>query len=329
MTTSSTTMLVPSVSKPSPEVIKGDTWTAEQQVQELTRRAMPSVNAMRKPVSFVPRPTDIIVATAPKSGTAWVTHICHQLRTGGAEPDFEEQVPDVVTILEFSLPFFHTDPDTVVQRAEPRIYYSHLPYATIPKGAKYIYCFRDQKDALYSWYLFADTMYMLKGRVSLDVFIDFYQKLHWTANNLHNLLAWWERRHDDNVLLLFFDDLKEDHVGCVKRIARLMASCRNDEETIARVVHTTTHAEMSKHHSKFDLHSLVQHRARLVGDDPPTVLVGRVRMDGGKSGDGRTKLPRDVLQLIDDEWHEIITSRLGFKDLKEMRDAWKRENETG
>ena len=53
------------------------------------------------------------------------------------------------------------------------------------------------------------------------------------------------------MLLLFYDDLKEDHIECVRRIAKFMGvDC--DEETIARVVHTTTHAEMVKHHSKFD-----------------------------------------------------------------------------
>ena len=37
---------------------------------------------------------------------------------------------------------------------------------------------------------------------------------------LKDLLVWREHLHDDNLLMLFFDDLnKEDHEGCVCRIA--------------------------------------------------------------------------------------------------------------
>ena len=124
--------------------------------------------------------------------------------------------------------------------------------------------------------MLVDTMASLKGRVSIAIFVDFFNKLQWTADNLRNMLAWWEHRHDDNVLILFFEDLKEDHEGYVRRIAKFMGiDC--DEETIARVVHTTTHAEMAKHHSKFDLHSMVSVLAKgIAGDTPPTTLTGRV-----------------------------------------------------
>ena len=87
-----------------------------------------------------------------------------------------------------------------------------------------------------------NSMLLLKGRVSLavHVFTEFCtKKLQWTASNLRDILVWWEHRHDKDVLLLFYDDLKEDHTGCVRRIAKFMGvDC--DDETIARVVHTTT-----------------------------------------------------------------------------------------
>ena len=138
------------------------------------------------------------------------------------------------------------------------------------------------------------------------------------------MLVWWEHHHDKDVLLLFYDDLKDDHTGCVRRIAKFMGvDC--DEETIARVVHTTTHAEMVKHHSKFDNHNFIGLHAMTYGDDLPSELTGRVRKDGGKSGDGQKLLPLEVQQSIDQEWHDIISTKLGFSDLKEMRAAWKKE----
>ena len=57
---------------------------------------------------------------------------------------------------------------------------------------------------------------------------------------LNGLLVWWEHRNDDDVLFLFFDDLKEDHGGCVNCIAQFIGvDC--DEALLTRVVHTTTH----------------------------------------------------------------------------------------
>ena len=313
---------------PPPEYAKAPTWTFEQQVQELTRRMMVVNNiTLKKQLSFSPRPTDVIVATSPKSGTTWVTHICHQIRTKGAEPDFENQMPEVTVLLDMGgHPELNIDPNTMVQPAEPRIYFTHHTYETIPKGGKLIYCFRDQKDALYSSYPFLDSILALKGRVSLSVFSELLTNGHWTADNLRGLLGWWEHRHDEGVLFLFFDDLKEDHMRCVRRIAKFIGvDC--DEETFARVVHTTTHAEMARHSSKFDLHNLVPFWAKMYGDDPPSEFIGRVRKDGGRSGGGQ-KLPREVQERIDLEWYDIITAKLGFRDLKEMRATWKKEMDT-
>ena len=167
-------------------------------------------------------------------------------------PDFKEHT-DVIPWLEDPLMIdMSVNPQTKPQPAEPRVFRSHLFYPSVPKGGKIINCHR---DAVYSSYFFFDLMLSLKGRVSLPIFA----KVRLTTGGLdmkkqlQDLLLWWEHRHDDDVLLLFFDDLKEDHPGCVRRIAKFIGiDC--DEEVLAHVVHTTTHAEMSRHHSKFDLH---------------------------------------------------------------------------
>ena len=97
-------------------------------------------------------------------------------------------------------------------------------------------------------YHFLNTLISLKGRVSLSIFAQHFM-LEKVESYLKDLLVWWEHCHDDNLLMLFFDDLKEDHEGCVRRIAMFM-SIKCDDNIIARVrFHTTTHAEMARHHS--------------------------------------------------------------------------------
>ena len=305
-----------------PELIRALEWTPEQQVQELQRR-MRVVPQYDVKSSFTPRPSDVMVATPPKSGTTWLLHICHQLRTGGAEPDFIDQ-NDVVPWLEDPVMIdMNVDPQTKPQPAEPRVFGSHLLYPYVPKGGKIINCHRDMKDVMYSFYCFLDTHMSLKGRVSLPIFAKALLASGFVKKRLQDLLLWWDHRHDDDVLLLFFDDLKEDHAGCVRCIAKFIGiDC--DEEVLARVVHTTTHAEMSRHHSKFDSHNRALFFAKKIGEEPPAEFTGRVRKDGGRSGDGQA-LPPEVQQYIEEQWQEIVTVKLGFRNLKEMHEAWHKE----
>ena len=308
----------------SEDLVRAAVWTPEQQVQELKRRRQRSVPSKTEgDFSFTPRPTDVIVAVPSKHGTTWLLHIVHQLRMNGAEPDFKEQ-EEVVAWIERSQALYGEDPNTKLQPAEPRLFFSHLPYNRVPKGGKLIYCYRNLEDAMYFLYRFMDSIWSLQGRVSLLVFVNtLIDDLDIIALVLNDLLVWWEHRHDDDVLFLLFDDLKEDHAGCVHRIAKFIGiDC--DESLHTRVVHTTTHAEMVRHHSKFDTHRATITYAKWFGEEPPTEFSGRVRKDGGKSGDGQ-KLPPEVKQYIKEKWQEIVTAKLGFQNLKEMREAWHKE----
>ena len=307
------------------EIAALQSWTPEQQMQELKRRmgvAMTEMMALEKP-SFKSKPDDVTVVLPPKNGTTWMLHICHQIRMKGEEPDFEDQL-DVITMLEVSEKLHGVAPDARPQPATPRIFASHLPYPLIPEGGKRIFSFRNQKDAVVSAYHFFDSCLALKGRVTLPIFARAY--IQQVEKHMQELVMWWEHRHDDDVLLLFFDDLKEDHPGCVRQIAKFM-DIDLGEDDIARVVHTTSHAEMSRLASKFDTRKIFLKMIEKIGEEPPPEgeYVGRVRKDGGKSGEGKQKLPAEVQQRIDQMWQEIVTSKLGFQDLKEMREALKKE----
>ena len=300
-------------------------WTPEQQMQELKKRMgmmMTIMQSTEKP-SFKPRPNDIIVVVPPKHGTTWLLHICHQIRMKGQEPDFEDQF-DVVGWIEASDKLLGKDTLSQPQPADPRVFVSHLTYHLVPKGGKKIFSFREPKDAVVSAYHFMDSALAMKGRVPLPIFAQvFLQRIE---QQLNDLLDWWEHRGDDNVMLLFYDDLKEDHAGSVRRIARYMGvDC--DEDAIARVVHTTSHAEMSRHASKFDTRKFATKMTEKFGEAPVAEgeYVGRVRKDGGKSGEGKRVLPAEVQQQIEQLWQRVVTSKLGFKNLQEMREAWKKE----
>ena len=302
------------------DLVHLDEWTPEQQVLALKYRF--TFVMEQQPFSFSPLPSDVFIAVPGKSGTTWISHICHQLRTNGAEPDFEDQ-DQVVIWMEKGVQWFGLDPNTTKQPAEPRLFKTHLPYPAIPAGGKMIYCFRDHKDVMVSAYHFMDTIIALRGRVALPVFAQALVKQDALVKLLEDLLVWWNHRHDDNVLLLFFDDLKADHAGCVRKIAKFIGiEC--SEELLERVVRTTTHAEMACHSDKFASAAIAAMHLEQLKERPPDKIVGKVRRDGGRSGDGKG-LPDEVQRYLEEKWSEVVTAKLGFKDLKEMREAWQKE----
>ena len=301
-----------------------EVWSEEQQKYELKRRIAIARSDMNyDPPSFKPNPDDVIVAVPPKNGMTWILHICHQIRMQGQEPDFEDQI-DVLTWIEGSEHLFRIDPAAKKQPAKPHIFFTHLTFPIRPAGGRQVYCFRDQADAVVSAYYYFNSGLLLRSRVSLSVFAQ--TRLEEVEKRLRDLVLWWEHRHDDDILLLFFDDLKEDHKVCVQRIAKFM-QVKCDEDVIARVVHTTSHAEMARHSSKFHTRQLAVRVAEEIGEVLPheSETISRVRKDGGKSGEGRLLLSTDVQQSIDQLWQNIVGAKLGFKNLNEMRDSWKRE----
>ena len=95
-------------------VTNGKDWTPEQQQQELTRRM--NLLGLGKEIMppFTPRPDDGVCAVPCKSGTTWLTHICHQIRMQGAEPTFQDQ-STVVCWIEWNKMVHGVEPNDVTQ----------------------------------------------------------------------------------------------------------------------------------------------------------------------------------------------------------------------
>mmetsp|Transcript_19633 Transcript_19633/g.33769 ORF Transcript_19633/g.33769 Transcript_19633/m.33769 type:complete len:189 (-) Transcript_19633:75-641(-) len=99
--------------------------------------------------------SDIIVFTPPKSGTTWVTHMCHQIRTRGADVDFDDQ-DDVIPWIErlgtgYLEGSYFNDKPNADHVALPRVFKSHLTWDERPVGQyKQIWVFRNCVDMMIS-----------------------------------------------------------------------------------------------------------------------------------------------------------------------------------
>lgn len=117
----------------------------------------------------------------------------------------------------------------------PRTMRSHLCFDIMPKNmcndAKVLVALRNPKDTIVSYY-HHERLLKLFGfhgtfREYFDIFMD-------------GLVAWgsywqytvdvWKRRNEPNVLIVFYEDMKRDLAGCIKKVAAFLQKEITDEQ---------------------------------------------------------------------------------------------------
>jgi hypothetical protein len=260
---------------------------------------------------FRPRPTDIIVATNPKCGTTWTQQIVHGLRSRGSM-DFEE-ISLVVPWIE-SAHLLGMDLDAP-QVAEPRAFKTHLPWEMLPKGGRNIYVMRAPGDALVSSYHFHSGWMFEHGALSLEEFALGFFLEHPTPRSFwRQLRSWWEQRQREDVLMLSYEDMKQDVGGAVRRIATFMG-LQPDEECVALVIRQSSFEFMRAHERQFDDHPTTERINRLLGL-PADSKTTKVRT--GRVGDAQALTPR-LTEALDEAWERELGGPLGIRSYSEMR----------
>eukprot|EP00928_Gymnodinium_smaydae_P066178 TRINITY_DN49226_c0_g1_i1.p1 TRINITY_DN49226_c0_g1~~TRINITY_DN49226_c0_g1_i1.p1 ORF type:complete len:390 (+),score=61.71 TRINITY_DN49226_c0_g1_i1:104-1171(+) len=277
---------------------------------------------------YCARESDIIIAVPEKSGTTWLMQIAHQLRMKGVEKAYEDQM-DIIPWLEGGAARLLNQDMNMEQFAEPRLFKSHLTWtkleeSPVPDNAKIVYCFRSIEDQLYSFWKFLPPF--TECEIPCWAFTTCLCIVGFVDTGLNNLCDFWEHRHDKRVCFFFFDDLLQNHLGCVQRMQRFM-DLEPDEAVVQKVLKQSTHEYMSKadQHSKFDDHKIVFSIDKERGITRTVPLTGKVRKTGGKTGDGKETLPPSVKKWIEWRWKCIVLPRTGFADLRAMRAAWAQE----
>ena len=275
-------------------------------------------------LNFKPRSDDVIVVTSPKCGTTWMQQIVHQLRSGG-DMSFEE-IGDVVPFIEHA---YDLQIDLNAEHNyQPRCYKSHAWYPYCPKGGKYIVIYRDPYAACYSFFNFFNGWYFQPGEVSLHAFVRDIPlagsgvpktKAEFPSYFAH-LVSWWEHRNDSNVLLLFYEDMKEDLESAVREVAAFIEI--KDEEKIKKAVEMSSFEFMKKNERKFSSVRFARYRNVAIGL-PADVMPSKVV--SGSATKGRELMDEKTKEIIQAKWLEVVGKQIGFKDYDELRKAFKKE----
>ena len=309
------------------------------------------------------RDTDVLCAVPAKSGTGWAQQICQQLRVGGdTNVNYNQDLLDVQPWIDAHFTEMFGPNDERPIKPDPaagpgafdlnadhvdssiRVFKSHLTWKNLEgTNCKKLYFYRHSIDCLYSAYRFFCLQILEIDSCSPHQFATIKIMQGFFEDSLENLCDFWEHRNDPNVGFFFYDDVKEDHAGSVKRIAELMG-IEPLPELIEKVVEQSTVKFMSseEHHHRFDEFSNIACLKRALGLDysympaisgkPPKGPGRNLKIaKGGGLGNADSKKKtahtgkHEVEACFYKTWDRIVLARTGFADLSAMRAAWKKE----
>jgi aryl sulfotransferase len=194
---------------------------------------------------FQPRPDDIFITTAYKSGTTWTQQIVAMLVFQGEQPSVP--LGELSPWLDMRIPPREVKLPLLEAQRHRRFIKSHLPIDGIPfyPQCKYIYVGRDGRDVFMSmfnhyrrgseaWY---DVLNNTPGRVGpplppcpedpRDLWQSWISRgwFEWERDGypwwsfFDHVRTWWQYRHLPNILFVHFANLKRDLPAEIRRIA--------------------------------------------------------------------------------------------------------------
>lgn len=196
---------------------------------------------------FEPQPTDIFIASYPRSGTTWLQMIMYQLTTDG---DMEKlkHIAEHIPFFENALAFVGSG--GLAKMKPPRVFKTHMRYKWMPIGpAKCVYIARNGKDVLVSYY-----HHEMSGRGYKGSFGEF-TKLFLKGKVMHgswfqHVAEWYAHKSDPNILFLTYEETAADLEGTIRR---LIDFCGFDieAERLPQIVERCSFAYMKKYEPKF------------------------------------------------------------------------------
>ena len=275
----------------------------------------------QKALRFVPRSSDVIVATPMKCGTTWMQQIMHQLRSGG-DMTFTG-IGEVVPWIDLA---YDVGQDLDAEhKYQPRCFMTHAWYDDCPKGGKYIVVYREPCASFYSAFNFFEKKHFQPGEITLDEFVKNVMKRNekMRVNYFQHLLSWWPKRNDPNVLFLLYEDMLDDLESAVRVVASFMGI--EDEASITNAVKMSTFDFMKQNQDKFATNLVSSYRNKALGMPEETRLQ---RVVTGPATKGREIMDECTKEAIQKMWNETLTEETGFQDYSEFRDGLKKEKQS-
>ncbi|CAP31824.2 Protein CBR-SSU-1 [Caenorhabditis briggsae] len=192
---------------------------------------------------------DVVIATYPKCGTTWLQHITSQLVKGH---DYKAGKGNELCVQS---PMIERMGAAFANEIKgPRVLKTHFHHYNIPKftQTKYIYCVRNPKDCLTSYFHHNRNFKIYNwANGTWDVFVDLFASGQLAFGDyFEHLLSWLPGLRDENVLFLKYEDMFQDLESAVFKIGQFLggeaAKRVEDPEILKEIVENSTIDAMKK-----------------------------------------------------------------------------------
>ncbi|XP_027008839.2 sulfotransferase 6B1-like [Tachysurus fulvidraco] len=239
------------------------------------------------------REDDIMLVAYPKCGCNWMVGVLRKIITTCGYP-----LPEGAPLIEFH------SPDTqkiLSQMQSRRLFATHFHPDDIPVSfktnkTKMLVVFRNPKDTVVSYYHFMNNNPVLPKAESWDKFFsDFMSGEVGWGSYFDHALAWEKHMDDPNVLIVTYEELKENLLEGIKKTADFFSFTLTDEQIQGIAGESTFSAMQSSSktsHGKF----------------------GNVFFRKGEVGDWKNHFSEDQSKQMDEEFEKKLAgTKLGAK----------------
>uniref|UniRef100_UPI00398F0715 sulfotransferase 6B1 n=1 Tax=Pristiophorus japonicus TaxID=55135 RepID=UPI00398F0715 len=258
-----------------------------------------SAQTLRELTAFQARPEDMVVSSYPKCGFNWVQQLLKDIASA-SENESKEGKPERrgIKLLEFG---GAEEYEIMKSYPSPRVYgthnhYENLPPSIIEKKTKVLVVCRNPKDNAVSYYHFCLNNPLLPNPASWDEFFKKFMtgEVGW-GSYFDHALSWEKHIDDKDVMLITYEELKENLAKGVQKIAEFYGITLS-EEHIQHIACTGTFQAMSDNSQ--ETHS----------------IFGKVIFRKGVVGDWRNLFTDEQSQEMDAKFESCLAgTKLGAK----------------
>ena len=249
-----------------------------------------SPQSFERGAEYLPTSEDVFVVTQMRSGTTWMQHLVYQVLTRGQTDLVAEDrcLNAISPWLESTKTVTVTDAPLVGDKVRKRIIKTHFPDTLCPFSpkAKYIHVVRNPLSCFASSVDFVRSN--LQGfepdwETCLDWFLS--PEWMWWSTWTDHFSGWQQRSSEPHVLLVTFEEMKENLGAVAQRVADFLGVENLSELETNAIVQKCSFQYMQRNRHIFEMH-------------PPHLLQipGRFFVSGRT--DYGTMLPESVRQRL-------------------------------
>ncbi|MEQ2222072.1 Sulfotransferase 6B1 [Ilyodon furcidens] len=191
------------------------------------------------------REDDIMLVAYPKCGFNWMVGVMKKIIAEATQMKNETKMPPLIE-------FFGPEVLKAMNEApSPRFLGTHLHPDNMPasfneKKTKMVVVFRNPKDTLVSYYHFCNNNPVLPSVESWDSFFSQFMKgdVAW-GSYFDHALAWNKKMDDPNVMVVIYEDLKQDLSAGIHQISSFIGFSLTDNQ-VQQIAGASTFSAMKE-----------------------------------------------------------------------------------